>query len=58
MRKLIYFIVMVILCWVLTVSIIQRFKCPELTETELFLRMPNSFICDFITEKQLSNLYI
>ena len=51
MRKLIYFIVMVLLCWVLTVSIIQRFKCPELTETELFLRMPNSFICDFITEK-------
>ncbi len=35
----------VALLWVAVSGFIQRFKCPKMTETELFLHIPKSFVC-------------
>jgi hypothetical protein len=35
------------LVWVGVSSTIQRFECPQMTETELFLHIPRSFMCDW-----------
>jgi hypothetical protein len=35
------------LLWLATSSTIQRFKCKEMTETEIFLHIPKSFVCDW-----------
>ena len=45
--KLIYALLLVIMLWLLITTMIQRFKCSKLTETELFLILPNSFIMDW-----------
>lgn len=45
-------IIMSISCVFLYIAItssIQRFKCAELTETELFIMIPQSFLLDFKT---------
>lgn len=42
-KGILYFIIF----WVALTTIIQRFKCPELSETELFIRIPNSYIWDW-----------
>lgn len=36
-----------IFLWLSISSIIQAFKCPKLTQSELLLRVPNSFIGDW-----------
>lgn len=46
-RKL-HMLIIFILAWVLVSNTIQAFKCPEMTNTELFLHLPKSFICDWI----------
>ena len=33
--------------WVAISVIIQRFKCPKMTETELFINIPNSVVCNW-----------
>jgi hypothetical protein len=33
--------------WISISSTIQRFKCPKMTETEIFLNIPNSIVCDW-----------
>lgn len=40
-------ILVLLLLWIGVTSIIARFKNPKLTETELFLRIPKSFILNF-----------
>jgi hypothetical protein len=35
------------LLWLATSSTIQRFKCKEMTETEILLHIPKSFLCDW-----------
>lgn len=35
------------LLWVSISSSIQAFMCPKLTKTELLLRIPKSFVCDW-----------
>lgn len=40
-------VLFVIVAWVAITSSIQRFKHPDYTETELFLKIPNSFILNF-----------
>lgn len=37
-----------IILWGVISSYIQRFKCENLTETQLFKRIPNSFVCDWV----------
>ena len=44
---ILYFISVAIILWVLTSTTIQRFKCPQLTETELLLLIPNSSKCNW-----------
>lgn len=36
-----------VLLWVIISGLVQRFKCPSMTETQLFLRIPQSFVCDW-----------
>lgn len=45
--KIIAIIIVAIVCWIPISTTVQRFKCPSLTETELFLRIGRSFILDF-----------
>ena len=42
-----YFVLAAVLLWVSISSIIQAFKCPEMSQTELFIHIPNSFVCDW-----------
>lgn len=44
-----YLLVLLIICglWVSISSIVQRFKCSKMTETEIFMHIPNSFICNW-----------
>lgn len=41
-------ILIVVSAWMAITVTIQAFKCEKLTRTELFLRIPNSFVCDWI----------
>lgn len=33
--------------WVAVSNMIQAFKCPKMSQTELFLHIPKSFLCDW-----------
>ncbi|MEY3501220.1 MAG: hypothetical protein RL308_2893 [Bacteroidota bacterium] len=46
-KEIIAFIVIAINLWIACSGIIQAFKCPKMTQTELFLNIPNSFICNW-----------
>jgi hypothetical protein len=41
------FIFIVICIWTSITCMIQRFKCPVMTDTELFLYIPQSFVCNW-----------
>lgn len=45
--NLLYIILVVLCLWTAITNIIQAFKCPRMTQTELFLHIPKSFICDW-----------
>lgn len=40
-------VISLILVWPSSCIVIQRFKCPQLTETELLLRLPKILQTDF-----------
>jgi len=40
-------LIMIIMLWVAITTTIQRFKNTEMTETELFLNIPDSFILNW-----------
>ena len=42
--NIIYTLCILILLWISISSSIQRFACPQMTETELFIHIPHSFI--------------
>lgn len=44
-------ILVMILFWIAISTIIQRLRCPAMTETELLLNLPNSFIGDWACKK-------
>jgi len=46
---ILYIIFLTCSIWVAVSTTIQRFKCAELTETELFQLVPQSFICNWKT---------
>jgi len=50
-KERIYLLLIIIFLWVAGTSITQRFKCPKLSETELFLMIPENFILNFNTCK-------
>lgn len=45
--KIVRIILIVVFVWVAITLNIQRFMCTKLTETEIFLNIPKSFICNF-----------
>lgn len=46
-RDGLYYFVVCSLVWVSFSSMIQSFKCPKMTRTEVFLHIPKSFGCDW-----------
>ena len=42
-----YTVLVAVLLWVAVSNIIQAFKCPKMTNTELFLHIPKSVVCDW-----------
>lgn len=46
-KDALYIPVIIILLWIAVTNTIQAFKCPKMTRTELFLTIPNSFMCDW-----------
>jgi len=42
-----YTVLIAVLLWVAISSIIQAFKCTDMTQTQLFLHIPKSFVCDW-----------
>lgn len=45
---LLYTLLTAVLLWVAVSTMIQAFKCPEMSQTELFLHIPKSFICAWV----------
>ena len=45
--NVICFILVLLLLWIVVTSTIAGFRNPKLTETELFLRIPKSFILNY-----------
>lgn len=43
--NLLYTLLTTVLLWVAISAMIQAFKCPAMSQTELFLHIPKSFIC-------------
>lgn len=39
--------IIIALLWIFISSSVQRFKCTDMTETQLFLHIPKAFICDW-----------
>ncbi len=48
-KNFIILFIFISVIWLITTVTMQRFKCSKLTETELFISIPNSFILDFKT---------
>jgi len=42
-----YFVLVAVFLWVSITNIIQSFKCPKMTQTELLIHIPKSFVCDW-----------
>ncbi len=42
-----YFVLVAVFLWVSISNIIQSFKCPKMTQTELLLHIPKSFVFDW-----------
>ena len=45
--RFILILILASLMWLIISSTIQRFKTPELTETQLALRLHKSFVCNW-----------
>ncbi len=46
-KILLLYLILLLNIWIGGCCTIQAILCPDLTQTELFLRIPNSFILDF-----------
>lgn len=42
-----YFVLVAVFSWVSISNTIQSFKCTKMTQTELFIHIPKSFVCDW-----------
>jgi hypothetical protein len=42
-----YFVLFAVGLWVVISNAIQAFKCPEMSQTELLIHIPKSFVCDW-----------
>ena len=45
--NILYTVLVIVLLWIGVSSFIQRIKCPSMTETEIFLHIPKSVMCDW-----------
>lgn len=46
-KSVIEIMFIIILLWIGITSTIQRFKCDKLTDTQIFKKIPNSFILEW-----------
>lgn len=49
MIKILRILGIIILLWISITNIIQSFKCDSMTSTQLFKRLPQSFVLNFKT---------
>jgi membrane protein involved in colicin uptake len=42
-----YFVLVAVFLWAAISTMTQAFKCPEMSQTELFIHIPKSFVCDW-----------
>lgn len=47
MKNILHIIFFILVLWIAMSSMIQRFKCDSLTETQLFKLLPNNFVFDW-----------
>lgn len=45
--NILYVVIVAVFLWMAISTTIQRFKCDTMTETQLFLHIPKSFVCDW-----------
>jgi len=45
--NIVQIVIVAVLLWVTISTMIQGFKCPQITGTQLFLHIPKSFVCDW-----------
>lgn len=45
--NVVHAVVVALLLWIAVSTRIQAFKCTDMTQTQLFLHIPNSFVCDW-----------
>jgi len=46
-KEFMFGVLIITLVWLMISNIIQAFKCPTMSQTELFIHLPKSFICDW-----------
>jgi hypothetical protein len=42
-----YIVLISVFLWMAISNAIQAFKCPKMSQTELLIHMPKSFVCDW-----------
>jgi len=45
--KIFYILLIVVFLWISVCNMVQAFKCPKMTYTELFLHLPKSVVLDW-----------
>lgn len=46
-KTYLYYLLIASFLWLWGTNIAQTLKCPEMTQTQLFLHLPQSFVLDF-----------
>ncbi len=46
-NKILYYILIIVTTWVSITNIIQAFKCPKMTQTELLIHIPKTVVCNW-----------
>lgn len=46
-KKITYALVAIVVLWVVATNIVMTFKHPEMTQTQLFLHLPQTIILNF-----------
>ena len=40
-------VIIMLVSWIAITNVIQACKCPLMTQTELFIHIPKTFVCDW-----------
>ena len=54
-KEFTYWAVIVVVLWLFGTNLVQAFKCPSMTNTQLFLHLPKTVMLDFQYEDDKLN---